>query len=85
MYLKIKSFFNSNNSAAYLMVAIFLISIVTRFLLLDSRAIHHDESLHAYYSWAYANGNGFTHNPLMHGPLLFHLNALLFFIFGDSD
>ncbi len=85
MYLKIKSLFNSNNSVAYLMVTIFLISLVTRFLLLDSRAIHHDESLHAYYSWAYANGNGFTHNPLMHGPLLFHLNALLFFIFGDSD
>mgnify|MGYP002022358317 CR=1 FL=1 len=67
------------------MMAIFIISLVSRFLLLGDRAIHHDESLHAYYSWAYANGNGFTHNPLMHGPLLFHLNAFLFFIFGDSD
>ncbi|MBM01884.1 MAG: hypothetical protein CL762_04110 [Chloroflexi bacterium] len=85
MYLKLKSIINKNNSDIYFISAIFFISLLSKFLLLDARSIHHDESLHAYYSWAYSNGNGFTHNPLMHGPLLFHLNALLFFIFGDSD
>ena len=85
MYLKIKSFFYSNNNFAYLMMAIFIISLVSRFLLLGDRAIHHDESLHGYYSWLLSNGYGYTHNPLMHGPLNFHLNALVFLIFGDSD
>jgi len=85
MLLRIKSLINSDNNVAYIMAAIFFISILTRFLLLDIRAIHHDESLHGYYSWAFARGNGFVHNPLMHGPMIFHLNAFLFFIFGDSD
>ena len=52
---------------------------------LGQRAVHHDESLHSFYSWQLANGQGFTHDPLMHGPLQFEANAAIFFIFGDSD
>ena len=52
---------------------------------LGHRAVHHDESLHSFYSWKLSEGQGFTHDPLMHGPLQFELNAAIFFIFGDSD
>ena len=52
---------------------------------LGQRAVHHDESLHSFYSWKLANGNGFTHDPLMHGPLQFEANAAIFILFGDSD
>ncbi len=52
---------------------------------LGHRAVHHDESLHSFYSWQLSQGNGFTHDPLMHGPLQFELNAAIFLIFGDSD
>ena len=52
---------------------------------LGSRAMHHDESLHAYYSWGLSKGNGFTHNPLMHGPLQFEANAGVFWLFGDTE
>ena len=68
-----------------IILIITFISLISRFIFLDSRAIHHDESLHGYYSWLLSNGFGYTHNPLMHGPLNFHLNALVFIIFGDSD
>ena len=47
--------------------------------------MHHDESLHAFYSWQLAQGNGFTNNPMMHGPLQMELTAGLFFLFGDSE
>lgn len=57
----------------------------TRFWDLGSRALHHDESLHAYYSWLLATGHGYVHNPLMHGPFLFHANALVYTLFGASD
>ncbi|MDA1189421.1 MAG: TIGR03663 family protein [Chloroflexi bacterium] len=50
-----------------------------------SRALHHDESLHAYFSWVYYDGRGFFHNPLMHGPFQFEANAGLFLLFGASD
>lgn len=61
------------------------LAIVTRFWDLSSRAQHHDESLHAYFSWLYIAGSGYTHDPLMHGPTLFHANALAYILFGDND
>ncbi|MBI2911195.1 MAG: TIGR03663 family protein, partial [Chloroflexi bacterium] len=48
-------------------------------------ALHHDESLHAVYSWYLFIGRGYQHDPLMHGPFQFHGIALLYFLFGVSD
>ncbi|CAN5609126.1 hypothetical protein BH23CHL2_BH23CHL2_08600 [soil metagenome] len=68
---------------AYL--AIGVIAALTRFWDLGSRAMNHDESLHTYYSWLLYDGYHYIHDPLMHGPALFHLNALSYFLFGDND
>jgi uncharacterized protein (TIGR03663 family) len=66
--------------------ALILVSAaLTRFWDLGSRALHHDESLHAYFSWLLATGQGYVHDPLMHGPFLFHLNALIYALVGASD
>src|SRR5205823_3277031 len=46
---------------------------------------HHDESLHAFYAWRLYDGEGYMHDPMMHGPLLFELNALVYLLFGASD
>ena len=63
-----------------------VMAALTRFWELGAKALHHDESLHSYYSWIWAAGRGeYAHDPLMHGPLLFHLNALVYFLFGASD
>ncbi len=51
----------------------------------DAKALHHDESLHAQYSWYLYDGAGYKHDPLMHGPFLFHAGAAIFFLFGDTD
>ncbi|MFN0069997.1 MAG: flippase activity-associated protein Agl23 [Chloroflexota bacterium] len=68
---------------------IFLALMVVGFLLrmhdIGARALHHDESLHATYSWYLYSGRGYVHDPLMHGPEQFHVNAFLFFLFGDND
>ncbi|HYO30196.1 MAG TPA: flippase activity-associated protein Agl23, partial [Thermomicrobiales bacterium] len=61
------------------------LAALTRFWDLGSRALHHDESLHAYFSWLFATGQGYTHDPLMHGPFLFHANALVYLLFGATD
>ena len=52
---------------------------------LGSRAIHHDESLHALYSWNLSEGIGYKHDPMMHGPFQFEATSAIFFVFGDSD
>jgi len=65
--------------------AIILLAIATRFYNLGARVMSHDESLHTYFSWLYYKGDGYQHNPMMHGPLQFHLIALSYFLFGASD
>lgn len=73
----------SVESALYLVLI--AAAALTRFWDLGKRALHHDESLHAYYSWILSQGNGYRHDPLMHGPFLFEANALVYLLFGDSD
>ena len=68
--------------AAY--AALVLVALVMRVWDLGPRAYHHDESLHAYYSWQLYSGQGFSHNPLLHGPFLFDVTALGLLLFGDT-
>lgn len=69
-----------------LLYALFVaVAASTRFWDLGSRPLHHDESLHAYFSWKYYMGSGYQHDPMMHGPLQFHMVALAYALFGDSD
>lgn len=66
--------------------AIFIVlALVTRLWGLGDRVMSHDESLHTQYSLQYYNGDGYQHTPLMHGPSLFHLSALSYWLFGPSD
>lgn len=65
--------------------ALIIVGLAMRLWDLGSRALHHDESLHALYSWNLIAGQGYQHNPMMHGPFQFQANAALFLIFGDSD
>lgn len=61
-------------------------AILTRFWDLSYRALHHDETIHSYYSWGFYFGTiPYVHNPLSHGPFLFHANALVYLLFGASD
>ncbi len=61
------------------------LAIFTRFYDLSYRALHHDEGVHAYYSWKLFNGQGYEQEPWKHGPFLYHITAFVFWIFGDSD
>ncbi len=50
-----------------------------------ARAMHHDESLHAYFSWKFYVGQGYSYDPLMHGPLQFEVVPLFYLLFGVSE
>lgn len=58
---------------------------VLRFWDLDLRAMHYDESLHAYYSWKLFTGLGYDHEPWMHGPFQFYGTWPIYWLFGASD
>ena len=66
-------------------LVILLLAVFSRFHMLDSRVMSHDESLHTRFSYNLYNEGNFQHTPLMHGPVLFHATALSFYLFGDSD
>ena len=52
---------------------------------LGSRAMHHDESLHALYSFNLSVGDGYVHNPMMHGPFQMEATAAIFWVLGDGE
>ncbi|HQE91463.1 MAG TPA: TIGR03663 family protein [Anaerolineae bacterium] len=68
-----------------LYILILVTAIVSRFYMLGDRAISHDESIHTKFSWNLYAGQGFRHNPMMHGPLLFEVTAFVYFLFGPND
>lgn len=73
---------------------IFAFGIWIRFHDLGKMAYHHDESIHAYYSWRLYDKGPYSpeirndpsrYDPTYHGPFLYHVGALTFFLFGDND
>ncbi|MGD8624286.1 MAG: TIGR03663 family protein [Anaerolineae bacterium] len=68
---------------AYILIAI--AAVASRFWNLGARAMSWDECTHGLFSYYLYSGSGYNHDPMMHGPFLFHANALVFFLLGDSD
>ena len=65
--------------------AILALAVLTRFYDLGARTMSHDEINHVVPSYDFYQGRGFRYDPVSHGPLQFHLIALSYFLFGDSD
>ena len=68
-----------------LWIVLIVLAIATRLWGLGWRAMSHDESLHTVYSHKLYSGIGYQHDPMMHGPFLFHANAVAYFLFGVND
>jgi uncharacterized protein (TIGR03663 family) len=68
-----------------LFIIIILIAIVIRFLFLDLKLLHHDESIHAWFSYELLTKGSYTYDPMYHGPFLYYITAAMFWLFGQSD
>lgn len=64
---------------------ILIVAIVTRIYNLGLRVQSHDETSHVYFSWLFEQGNGYSHDPVTHGPFQFHVIALAYYLFGSTD
>src|SRR5947209_5021428 len=64
---------------------IVLIAFVLRIWDVGARAMHHDESLHAYYAWQFFVGEGYKYLPLTHGPLQLVVAPIFYLVFGDNE
>ncbi|MBT3584008.1 MAG: TIGR03663 family protein [Halobacteriovoraceae bacterium] len=80
-----KTYFNRQQNWIYL-ILIFA-GLLLRWINLDQRPLHHDESLHGIYGlYFYDNpATGFyKYNPLLHGPFLYHLLPFSYELLGVS-
>ncbi|HEX6820377.1 MAG TPA: flippase activity-associated protein Agl23 [Ktedonobacterales bacterium] len=60
-------------------VAIVLLAGILRFWGLGDKPLHHDESMHAFYSYLFARDPAsYAYDPLLHGPFQFHAVGIFF-------
>lgn len=57
----------------------------SRLFLLAAKPLHHDESLFSYYSYFLYKGWGYEYQPILHGPILENVTALVFLLFGHNN
>ena len=78
---KIKHFFTFER----IFLLIFIIALFVRFWHLDLKLLHHDEAIHAWFSYELLTRGAWVYDPSYHGPFLYYVTAGMFSLFGDSD
>ncbi len=73
------------NARTVIISVILLLAVISRFAILGARTMSHDEVNHVVPAYNFSQGKGYQQDPVTHGPLQFHLIALTYFLFGDSD
>jgi uncharacterized protein (TIGR03663 family) len=69
----------------YLPFLLIAIAFALRFYNLDLRPFHHDESVHAHFSYLLFKQGTYRYEPMWHGPFLYYVTAVLYRVFGDSE
>jgi uncharacterized protein (TIGR03663 family) len=78
---KIKHFFTFDRVFLFIL----LLAIVLRFSVLDLKLFHHDEAIHAWFSFDLLTKGAWVYDPSYHGPFLYYVTAGMFSLFGPSD
>jgi len=73
------------NWRAVIVLLIVLALVLTRLWDLGNRSYSHDEAIHVWEPWKLVTGQGYRHDPVYHGPFLYHVTAFLYFLFGVND
>ena len=69
------------------LLILFAVALLLRFLFLDLKLMHHDETIHAWFSVNLLNNGIFSYHydPTYHGPFLYYVTAGMFGLFGAGD
>lgn len=71
----------------YFIAVLIVLACGLRLYGIDSRPVHHDESLHIHYSYAQQqnfSNNYYKYNPMLHGPLLYDITSIAINFFGNN-
>ncbi|MFB6109982.1 MAG: flippase activity-associated protein Agl23 [Halodesulfurarchaeum sp.] len=72
-------------SPSMALVAITTVALLVRLIGLGARVAHQDEARVASWILHYMAVNAWEYRPIIHGPFLPHVNAVIFNLFGPSD
>jgi uncharacterized protein (TIGR03663 family) len=64
---------------------ILALTVFLRFYRLDFKLFHHDEAIHAWFSYRLLHEGLWAYDPSYHGPLLYYITGGMFWLFGDGD
>lgn len=65
----------------WLWIGVILLATILRFWDLGGKPLHHDESMHAFFSLTFArNPSSYEYDPLLHGPFQFHAEGFIFMV-----
>ena len=76
---------NDKKQFVFLALVIILLALISRFIFLSARPVHHDEGMLAYFAWKLSDFGEYIYTPQIHGPILFYIEALIFKIFKAGD
>ncbi len=76
----------SDKKFLFIFILIVLIAAFLRLYALDLRPVHFDEGGgHAKGAQELFHSGTYAYNPDFHGPFLYHITALSFYVFGEND
>lgn len=78
---------SKKNQAKYLIVSCIIIAlaILSRFVFLGDKPLHHDEGMLSYFAWRLSHFGDYIYTPQIHSPILFYVQAIFYLILGVSD
>ncbi len=65
--------------------ALLLVALLLRLFALGDRPLHHDESIHAWFSNNFLHTGDYKYDPVYHGPIQYFAVASSFLVLGGSD
>lgn len=71
-----------------LFFTVLITGLLSRWLFLDMRPYHHDESLHGMYGryfFDFPEAHYYKYDPMLHGPMLYNTMRFIYSAFGSSD
>lgn len=66
-------------------ILIFLAGLIVRVIFPELKLLHHDEAIHAWFTYDLITKGTYLYDPMYHGPLLYYLTGAAFLLFKDSD
>lgn len=64
---------------------IILLGLLVRIIVPELKLLHHDEAIHAWFTYDLITKGTYLYDPMYHGPLLYYLTGAAFLLFNDSD